>query len=523
MVGLAQIPMILIPRGTCHSSVQLEFGLRVHFAVWPLLQSSEQMADTPLDLVERLKQFKGYLETRGAQLASESAFLRYYALPYVNPQELRAHPSFEHLFSPECTAQQRLRLDTFLQSLPVTACLPKLYSLYNAERQALDQHLPPATCHPVARVGLTQLLVGSNDLGPVLPDSTELGMSPDEKRQCTSQGISSEPADPIEHRGHIWQVADRCLQDASARMTAVAEAVETPEGQLTVSASVDKSPTAASPASSRHAAEISTPQLATLPRDGIVPSQHSAAWTNALATAPDAAECLSPVISTSQTGTSPETTTAASIAGSGNGVGGKTASLGSKAVGDSVHRHALSAAKSARTTSVTRSFMQQALLPAVDWSAVQLALTYLPSDAVACLLQVCLLMFCRRSRVWLQCLPACLQASLASVAGVSILLLVYVDGFSNPSAIDRRLNGAALSVSQTQLPAQCRLLSADCSVQATATAGLLLPGTRLISSWHCDFANSHSTSFRFAGNSLAAHQVAPWSAQTTGTGQTGPE
>jgi hypothetical protein len=94
--------------------VQLEFGLRVHFALWPLARTESKLGQ--LQLQCRLEHFRRYLETRGSELSRRPEYLVYYGLPYV--AEPHTHPSFQHLFAPECAAEQRKQLETFLRMLP---------------------------------------------------------------------------------------------------------------------------------------------------------------------------------------------------------------------------------------------------------------------------------------------------------------------------------------------------------------------------------------------------------------------
>ena len=49
------------------------------------------------DLAKSMRQFKTYLETKGAALSQTTEFLPYYALPYI--PDPTSHPSFKPLFT----------------------------------------------------------------------------------------------------------------------------------------------------------------------------------------------------------------------------------------------------------------------------------------------------------------------------------------------------------------------------------------------------------------------------------------
>jgi hypothetical protein len=150
-----------LPQGC--NRVQLEFGLQVHFALWPLI-TQHKKADR-LDLLNRMAHFKHYLETRAAAMACHSDFLVYFALPHIPDPEkyLTEHPSFKHLFDPECMAAQRTQLEIFLSALPKQAPFPRLYTLLQA-----DGHSARGRSMRSAAVGTERVL----DVARLL-DSTE--------------------------------------------------------------------------------------------------------------------------------------------------------------------------------------------------------------------------------------------------------------------------------------------------------------------------------------------------------------
>ena len=49
------------------------------------------------ELENSMREFKGYLETKGAALSQTTEFLPYYALPYI--PDPTSHPSFKPLFA----------------------------------------------------------------------------------------------------------------------------------------------------------------------------------------------------------------------------------------------------------------------------------------------------------------------------------------------------------------------------------------------------------------------------------------
>lgn len=135
--------------------MQLEFGLQVHFALWPLITGKDQQ--DRLDNLKRMSNFKNYLETRGAVLVSHADFLPYYALPHVPEPE--NHPSFQHLLDPQCMAAQRSQLEAFLKALPDRGQRPQLYRLL-----ATDASRAWSSRSPEARLDPAALLTGQETL-----------------------------------------------------------------------------------------------------------------------------------------------------------------------------------------------------------------------------------------------------------------------------------------------------------------------------------------------------------------------
>ena len=74
---------------------KLIFYCHIYFAVFPLHPNNSR-GPNEKDLRREMKEFKNYLETKGADLSKTSEFLPFYALPYINNP--LAHPQFKHLF-----------------------------------------------------------------------------------------------------------------------------------------------------------------------------------------------------------------------------------------------------------------------------------------------------------------------------------------------------------------------------------------------------------------------------------------
>ncbi|XP_072897298.1 lisH domain-containing protein ARMC9 isoform X6 [Hemitrygon akajei] len=105
---------------------KLEFHLHVHFAIYPLKNTSGKPDKD--DLEERTSHFKTYLETRGAALSQTTEFLPFYALPFVpNPT---VHPSFKELFQDSWIPDLKIKLQKFLSASLNVPSAPRLLSLF---------------------------------------------------------------------------------------------------------------------------------------------------------------------------------------------------------------------------------------------------------------------------------------------------------------------------------------------------------------------------------------------------------
>eukprot|EP01083_Nonionella_stella_P286536 975266_1 len=104
---------------------KLLFYVNIYFAVRPLF---EAQSDDPDVLKESMRKFRGFLETRGVDLAQTTEFLPFYALPFVpSPAQ---HPSFQTLFEPRFAGEVRERLAKFLKSAIPQPKRPKLEEIY---------------------------------------------------------------------------------------------------------------------------------------------------------------------------------------------------------------------------------------------------------------------------------------------------------------------------------------------------------------------------------------------------------
>ncbi|XP_044178545.1 lisH domain-containing protein ARMC9-like isoform X2 [Acropora millepora] len=74
----------------CH---KLVFNMNIFFALHPITHGNQNKQD----LEKSMREFKCYLETKGAALSQTTEFLPYYALPYI--PDPTSHPSFKPLFT----------------------------------------------------------------------------------------------------------------------------------------------------------------------------------------------------------------------------------------------------------------------------------------------------------------------------------------------------------------------------------------------------------------------------------------
>lgn len=78
------------------NALKTEFYIQIYFTVYPIHPSTGWASNTK-EFAKAWKEFKAFLDDRGAELSKTNEFLAYYALPYVsNPKE---HPSFKWIFS----------------------------------------------------------------------------------------------------------------------------------------------------------------------------------------------------------------------------------------------------------------------------------------------------------------------------------------------------------------------------------------------------------------------------------------
>eukprot|EP00873_Tetraselmis_striata_P006543 jgi/Tetstr1/426807/TSEL_017022.t1 len=157
----------------CRAAVMLEFYLQIFFAIFPALAAEGALPaavahSSPVrvreELAMRMRGFKAYLETRGAELARTGEFLPYYALPYVGaPAE---HPSFKELFGGGWARELRTQLDLFLQTIPSEVAKPRMYAMHAASRMELAGMMGGA--RGVGDRPVSALLCGENEMADLV-------------------------------------------------------------------------------------------------------------------------------------------------------------------------------------------------------------------------------------------------------------------------------------------------------------------------------------------------------------------
>lgn len=96
---------------------KIEFYVRIYFTIFPMHSLNKAKVSDKV-VKQRQKEFKKFLDTKGAELSKTSEFLPYYALPYVpNPVD---HPSFKQLFSTEWIDNLKEKLADFLGNAVAT-------------------------------------------------------------------------------------------------------------------------------------------------------------------------------------------------------------------------------------------------------------------------------------------------------------------------------------------------------------------------------------------------------------------
>ena len=332
----------------------MEFGLRVHFALWPLLPVAGLDHGAAIALVpEHMHALQEYLCGRGAHFACQPAFLSYFALPHVDPDQLAGHPSFAHLFADKCTTSQRDRLAIFLRSLPSTVNVPSLYHLHNLQQQHALVNVPPAAaCMPV--VHGEQILKSTKNLDSFLPDASPF---------TWQDGPETDDGSPAHH--HKWHVANRQLQAANELLSAG------PGGNIQDSplraASEGGCP---QPAPGTDSASGCAAQL-----KGTEPGPaHQLGCEGHLSPEP----CKSPDLEANECDLA-----------SGLDAGEQVAACWGMPMSTSNNVAAVTSARSqGLAASVARSLVQQALLPAIDWKKVKNVLPTADVTGAARLLQV---------------------------------------------------------------------------------------------------------------------------------------
>ncbi len=135
-------------RHTEPAAKKLEFYLQIYFAVFAVHPANREPA--PARLAQTMRDFKAYLESDGADLATTPEFLAYYAMPYVH--EIERHPSFKELFTLEWATALKARLADFLSVTPQFAAEPRLLKICRSYKEMDPQALVGGTDdaqHPV--------------------------------------------------------------------------------------------------------------------------------------------------------------------------------------------------------------------------------------------------------------------------------------------------------------------------------------------------------------------------------------
>ena len=375
-----------------------------------------------------MTKFKAYLDTRGAFLASNSMLFCYYALPYIEPQLLKTHRSFAQLFTDVYIARQRLGLQTFLETVPGDTSVPRLYSMLNAETIVLHrgENVPPEARVGVSQTDLSRLLDRSQELDALLPtmppaqlrnggqqqlesekQGSQAGSAASQKRLSVDNLCSPDIAAASKSGSKAepdWEAADERFQDATTRLAAL----DAPDALGHVPGSADGEHRSSSFEASPAARSDSPTDL-----DGVSAELDPSAAGSVAGKSGSLAVALPQSEATSPGGDldCPLPTKAISPDNKPLLTGAAASSASSGALSTDPAASKASMAKGAADRevqwrqdgweeggggervagSVTRSVVEQALLPALDWTAVQCALaSQQPCDA-ARLLQVCLL------------------------------------------------------------------------------------------------------------------------------------
>lgn len=107
----------------CH---KLVFNMNIFFALHPITHGNQNKQD----LEKSMREFKCYLETKGAALSQTTEFLPYYALPYI--PDPTSHPSFKPLFTSAWSSDLKKNLQEFLSATLKSLEKPKIYDLYQS-------------------------------------------------------------------------------------------------------------------------------------------------------------------------------------------------------------------------------------------------------------------------------------------------------------------------------------------------------------------------------------------------------
>eukprot|EP01112_Ceratiomyxa_fruticulosa_P010373 TRINITY_DN2742_c0_g2_i1.p1 TRINITY_DN2742_c0_g2~~TRINITY_DN2742_c0_g2_i1.p1 ORF type:complete len:778 (-),score=181.70 TRINITY_DN2742_c0_g2_i1:122-2455(-) len=115
---------------------KIEFYINIYFAIFPVHplvggrgswvgESIGTIKKPPLSRTMQI--FQQYLSTKGAELSKTSAFLSFYALPYV--PDPASHPSFQDIFTLEWVNEMKTRVNKFLDTSIKSSSKPRLYQI----------------------------------------------------------------------------------------------------------------------------------------------------------------------------------------------------------------------------------------------------------------------------------------------------------------------------------------------------------------------------------------------------------
>lgn len=196
-----------ITQETNETCDKLVFNLNIFFALYPITHANQNKQD----LAKSMRQFKTYLETKGAALSQTTEFLPYYALPYI--PDPTSHPSFKPLFTSAWSSDLKNDVKAFLSATLKSQEKPKIYELY--KQTSSENENQQKLYHEELRKVRTQLA------------SRDQHVSQFEKRYSKIQvdyhkliGIAAELVDSLEDTVRGKMVTPEYLQNICVRLFA---------------------------------------------------------------------------------------------------------------------------------------------------------------------------------------------------------------------------------------------------------------------------------------------------------------